>query len=127
MQWHRSGTAGFREALGRAEDRGSTGAERVSPVVGEILRKVREGGDPALAEYTRRFDRFDPGKEGFAIPPSRIDAALRRVPAALRRSLDLAAERIEAFHRRQSEGGFGVSLSGATLGQRVLPVSRAGV
>jgi histidinol dehydrogenase len=127
MRWHRSGTKGFREALGRAEVRGSSGAEKVSLVVGEILRKVREGGDAALAEYTRRFDRFDPGKKGFAVPPSQIDAAFRRVPAALRRSLELAAERIEAFHRRQVEGGFGVSLSGATLGQRVLPVSRAGV
>jgi histidinol dehydrogenase len=45
----------------------------------------------------------------------------------LRRSLELAGERIEAFHRCQVEGGFGISLSGATLGQRVLPVARAGV
>jgi len=96
MRWHRSGTAGFREALGRAEVRGSTGAEKVSPVVGEILRSVREGGDAALAEYTRRFDRFDPGKKGFAVPSREIDAAWRRLPAALRRSLELAAERIEA-------------------------------
>ena len=101
MRWHRSGTAGFREALGSAEVRGSTGAEKVSPVVGEILQRVREGGDAALAEYTRRFDRFDPGKKGFAVPPREIDAAWRRVPAALRRSLELAAERIETFHRRQ--------------------------
>ena len=96
MRRHRSGTAGFREALGKAEVRGSSGAEKVSTVVGEILRKVREGGDAALAEYTRRFDRFDPGKKGFAVPPSQIDAAWRRVPAALRRSLELAVERIEA-------------------------------
>ena len=126
MRWHRSGTAGFREALRRAEIRGSAGAEKVSPVVGEILRRVREGGDAVLAEYTRRFDRFDPGRKGFAVPSRQIDAAWRRVPAALRRSLELAAERIEAFHRRQVEGGFGVSLSGATLGQRVLPVARGG-
>src|SRR5512143_2008244 len=127
MRWHRSGTAGFRGALGRAEARGTTGAEKVSQVVGEILRRVREGGDAALAEYTRRFDRFDPGRKGFTVPQREIDAALRRVPAALRRSLTLAAERIEAFHQRQVEGGFGISLSGATIGQRVLPVSRAGV
>ena len=127
MRWHRSGTAGFREALGKAEVRGSASAEKVSPVVGEILRSVREGGDAALAEYTRRFDRFDPGKKGFAVPWREIDAAWRRIPAALRGSLELAVERIEAFHRRQVEGGFGISLSGATLGQRILPVARAGV
>jgi histidinol dehydrogenase len=127
MRWHRSGTAGFREALAGAEARGTAGAEKVSPVVKEILRRVREGGDAALAEYTRRFDRFDPETKGFAVPRREIDAAWRRVPAALKRSLALAAERIEAFHRRQVEGGFGISLPGATIGQRVLPVARAGV
>jgi histidinol dehydrogenase len=127
MRWHRSGTAGFREALARAEARGAAEAEKVSPVVEEILRRVREEGDAALAEYTRRFDRFDPEKKGFAVPRREIDAAWRRVPAALKRSLELAAERIEAFHRRQVEGGFGISLPGATIGQRVLPVARTGV
>src|SRR3989337_559561 len=127
MRWHRSGTAGLREAVARAEARGAAGAEKVSPVVEEILRRVREEGDAALAEYTRRFDRFDPEKKGFAVPRRGIDAAWRRVPAALKRSLELAAERIEVFHRRQVEGGFGISLPGATIGQRVLPVARAGV
>ncbi len=127
MQWHRSGTAGFREALARAEARGAAGAEKVSPVVEEILRRVREEGDAALAEYTRRFDRFDPEKKGFAVPRREIDAAWRRIPAALRGSLELAAERIEAFHLRQVEGGFGISLPGTAIGQRVLPVARAGV
>jgi len=127
MRWHRSGTEGFREALARAEARGAAGAEKVAPVVEEILRTVREGGDAALAEYTRRFDHFDPEKRGFAVPRREIDAAWRRVPAALKRSLTLAAERIEAFHRHQVEGGFGISLPGATIGQRILPVARAGV
>ncbi|HWS14669.1 MAG TPA: histidinol dehydrogenase, partial [Candidatus Methylomirabilis sp.] len=127
MRWHRSGTEGFREALASAEARGAAGAEKVSPVVEEILRRVRECGDTALAEYTRRFDRFDPEKKGFAVPRREIDAAWRRVSAALKRSLTLAAERIEAFHRHQVEGGFGISLPGATIGQRILPVARAGV
>ncbi|GAB4228059.1 MAG: histidinol dehydrogenase [Deltaproteobacteria bacterium] len=127
MRWHRSGTVEFREALARAEARGVEGSERVSRVVEEILLRVRREGDAALREYTRKFDRFDPGRKGFAVRPGEIDAAWRRVPGALKRSLELAAERIEAFHRRQVAGGFGVSLPGATLGQRVLPVARAGV
>jgi histidinol dehydrogenase len=127
MRWHRSGTAEFEGSLARAESRGVSVSEKVSAVVEEILRRVRQEGDPALAEYTRRFDRFDPERKGFAVPPREIDAAWRRVPAPLKRSLELAAGRIEAFHRHQVQGGFGVSLPGATLGQRVLPVARAGV
>jgi histidinol dehydrogenase len=126
MRWVRSGKSGFEEALSRASNRGSADAAKVTAAVAEIIARVRGEGDAALAEYTRRFDRFDPGRKGFAVPRREIDAAWRRVPAALRKSLELAAERIEEFHRNQAWGGFAVSLSGATLGQRVLPVASAG-
>jgi len=99
----------------------------VGGVVAEIIARVRDGGDRALAEYTRKFDRFDPLKKGFAVPRKEIDAAARRIPAAVTRSLSLAAERIDAFHRRQVDEGFLLSLPGATIGQRVRPVARAGV
>ncbi len=127
MRWVRSGTAGYGTALARAASRGATEGAKVSVVVAEIIARVREGGDAALAEYTRRFDHFDPLKKGFAVPRKEIDAAWRRIPAALARSLSLAAERIGEFHRRQVDEGFFVTLPGATIGQRVHPVSRAGV
>ncbi len=127
MRWVRSGTAGYEGALLRASDRGTAGAAKVSAVVAKVIARVREEGDAALADYTRRFDRFDPGRKGFAVPGREIDAAWRRVPAALRKSLELAGDRIGDFHRNQADGGFAVSLPGATLGQRVLPVASAGV
>jgi len=127
MRWFRSGTAPYREAMTRAEARGVTDSAKVSAVVAEVIARVREGGDAALSEYTRRFDRFDPGKKGFVVPPKEIDAAWRRVPASLRASLAKAADRIEAFHRNQVDDGFTAFLPGVALAQRVLPVSRAGV
>jgi histidinol dehydrogenase len=127
MRWVRSGTAGFKEALSRASLRGATEGAKVSAVVSEIIARIREGGDAALAEYTRRFDRFDPARKGFAVPRKEIDAAWGRVPRALAKSLELAAERIADFHRRQIEKGYGISMPGATIGQRVHPVARAGI
>jgi histidinol dehydrogenase len=127
MRWVRSGTARYREALSRASLRGATEGAKVSAVVSEIIARVREEGDAALAGYTRKFDRFDPSEKGFAVSRKEIDAAWRRVSPALKRSLSLAAERIDDFHRRQADEGFGISLPGATLGQRVHPVARAGV
>jgi len=127
MRWFRSGTAAFRGALARAESRGVTDSAKVSAVVSEVIARVRADGDAALSEYTLRFDRFDPGRKGFAVARKEIDAAWRRVPPALRASLEKAADRIEAFHRNQRDDGFTVSLPGASLAQRVLPVSRAGV
>jgi len=84
----------------------------------------REDGDVALAEYTRRFDRFDPA--GRALPFRRGDrrgmATRSDGVAAVPRA---GAERIEAFHRRQVEGGFGLSHAGRPSVKRVLPVARA--
>jgi len=127
MRWVTSGTPDFREALSRASLRGAAEGARVSAVVAEVLARVREDGDAALAAYTRKFDRFDPARKGFAVSRAEIDAAWRRVPQALKRSLALAAERIADFHRHQVEKGYGISLPGATIGQRVSPVARAGI
>lgn len=127
MRWVRSGTGGYAKALARAATRGATEGAKVAAVVAEIIARVRDGGDGALAEYTRKFDHFDPLKKGFAVSRKEIDAAWRRTPAALARSLSFAAERIGEFHRRQVEEGFVLSLPGATIGQRVHPVARAGV
>ena len=93
----------------------------------EVLARVREEGDDALAEFTRRFDRFDLRRRGVAVSRREIDAAWKRTPKAIRASLALAASRIEAFHRHQAESGFTAKIPGAILGQRVLAVARAGV
>jgi histidinol dehydrogenase len=94
--------------------------------VAEVIARVRERGDAAVAEYTVRFDGFDPRKKGFAVSRREIEAAWRKVPKALKSSLSLAASRIEAFHRRQVPSGFTAEIPGAVLGQRVTAVSRAG-
>ncbi len=127
MRWVKSGTAEFRKTLAGIRMRGTTESSKVAAVVAEILSRVRTEGDAALAEYTRRFDGYDPGRKGFAVPRREIDAAWRRVPKALKASLSLAASRIEAFHGNQSQKSYTTEIPGAVLGQRVMPVARAGV
>jgi histidinol dehydrogenase len=123
----KSGTAAYRKALEAARARGRTDSAKVSAVVSEVLSRVRTGGDAAVAEYTRRFDGFDPGRKGFAVSRGEIEAAWKRVPKALKSSLSLASSRIEAFHRHQEEEGYSAEIPGALIGQRVIPVSRAGI
>jgi histidinol dehydrogenase len=128
VRWVKSGTAAFRKALAAAEVRGATDAAKVAPVVSEVIARVRREGDAALADYTKRFDRFDPRKKGFKVTAREIEAAWKRTPPELRESLELAAARIEAFHRKQLQQGYEHRLPlGAQIGQRVTPVSRAGV
>ena len=127
MRWVKSGTAAFRKSLAEAERRGDTDSAKVHSVVAEVLDRVRKEGDDALVEFTRRFDRFDLRRRGAAVSRREIDAAWRRTPKAIRASLSLAASRIESFHRHQGESGFTAGIPGALLGQRVLPVARAGI
>ena len=127
MRWVKSGTAAFRKKLAEGERRGDTESAKVHAVVAEVLARVREEGDDALVEFTRRFDLFDLRRRGAAVSRREIDAAWKRTPKAIRASLSLAASRIETFHRHQAESGFTTGGPGALVGQRVLPVVRAGV
>lgn len=73
----------------------------VSAVVRDILDDVRARGDKALLDYTKRFDRLDLATTGLRFADDEIAAAARSIPAETREALELAARRIEAFHRRQ--------------------------
>ena len=59
-------------------------------------------GDAALLDYTARFDRHAPANAAaLRVTEAEIEAAIAGVPAALAEALDLAARRIERFHRAQ--------------------------
>ena len=101
--------------------------ERIAPAeaVGRILRDVRRRGDAALHEWAGRIDRTAPG--ALEIPASEWRAAYDRLPETQRAALDLAAERIAAFHRKQPVGSWVDAGPDGTLGQLVRPLDRAGV
>jgi histidinol dehydrogenase len=71
--------------------------ERVSAIVDA----VRERGDAALVDYTRRFDDPDASADRLrvAIPSRKHARAL--VPERIAAGLEIARERIEEFHARQ--------------------------
>lgn len=127
MRRVKAGTDAFRKALAAWERRGETEGAKVRAVVAEVLERVRTEGDEALVEFTRRFDRFDLRRKGAVVSRREMDAAWKRTPKAVRDALALAASRIESFHDRQVQTGYTAEIPGAFLGQRVLPVARAGV
>lgn len=73
----------------------------VRETVTTILADVRERGDDALIELTRRFDRFDVSTQSLAISTEEVDQALEQCAPELLAALELAAERIADFHGRQ--------------------------
>ncbi|SLN31273.1 histidinol dehydrogenase [Oceanibacterium hippocampi] len=103
-------------------------AEDVDQTVRGILAAVRERGDAALIDYTKRFDRLDVTAGTLAIGADEIAEAAARVPAAQRDALARAAERIEAYHSRQLPQDFRfVDADGVSLGQRWSAVAAAGI
>jgi histidinol dehydrogenase len=92
---------GFERAFEALLDQARDTTARVDAAVAAIIAAVRAGGDAALCDYTRRFDRNGVAPETLRVTPAEIDAACATVPAALVAALDLAATRIEAFHQAQ--------------------------
>ncbi|TRW98181.1 histidinol dehydrogenase [Paracoccus sp. M683] len=100
----------------------------VNDVVSAIIADVRARGDAALCDLTARFDRLDltPGMLRFS--PQEIAAETARVAPEDRAALQMAAERIRAYHARQMpDDAQWTDPEGATLGWRWTPVSAAGL
>ncbi len=108
----------------------------------EILRDVKQRGDEALVDYTRRFDApaFDTAM--LRVPDHALDAAaepvldpMAPVPPGMderfREDLAIiaeASERIREFHQAQKERSWWTTdEEGVVLGQLVSPVDRVGL
>ena len=101
-------------------------AEDVDQVVAAIIADVRARGDLALRELTARFDRLALGEIAFS--KAEIAAEVAKVSPQDRAALEMAAERIRAYHARQMpEDAMWTDAVGATLGWRWTPVSAAGL
>ena len=98
----------------------------VTDKVAEILRNVRERGDEALREYTEKFDHAKP--ESLTVTPAEMQEALDSVDPDFLRILKRAAENIRKFHSRQVRNSFILNdEDGILMGQKVIPVDRAGL
>jgi histidinol dehydrogenase len=109
-------------------DIGRDDAVKVDSVVADIIARVIAEGDAALVELTRRFDRLDVNAAGLRITPAEIDAAVAACAPDLIAAIDLAATRIEDFHRRQLPEGYSYEdAAGNRLGLRWTSVCAAGL
>jgi histidinol dehydrogenase len=116
--------AAFQALLGQKREE----AEDVDQAVAAIIADVRARGDQAVIDLTARFDRLALTPETLAFSAAEIDAEIGRVSSEDRAALELAADRIRAYHARQRpQDESWTDSMGATLGWRWTPVTAAGL
>jgi histidinol dehydrogenase len=92
--------------------------------VRDIIAAVRAGGDAALIELSERFDGCAPAS--LRVPDAEIRAARSLVPPEVLAGLEVAAERIDAYHRTQLRGPVVWEQDGVTITSTEVPVDSAG-
>ncbi len=120
------GFAGDRRALAEALPRPVDEQERSAETVAGIVEEVRRDGDAGLRRLTARFDGVE--LDELRVHPEEMAGALTRVPPPLREALEVAAERIRAYHAHEMAGAADDELESGGIRVRALvrPVERAG-
>lgn len=100
----------------------------VADAVRAIIARVRDEGDIALKDLTTRFDKHDLDATGWRVESAEMDAALAGLAPDLRAALELAAERIAAYHATQRpQDRDETDAAGVRLGARWNAVDAAGL
>jgi len=119
---------GFAEKLDALLAREADTGDDVQGLVAAILADVKARGNAALCEYTERFDGWACNGETIEITRERMEKAWHAVSDMDRESLQLAVDRIRAYHEHQIQDNWEYTDSvGMTLGQRITPLDRVGL
>ena len=98
----------------------------VTGIVTDIIATVRREGDAALLAYCKKFDGAD--MSSLLVTPAEMKEALAAVDPKFIEILERAAANIRKFHEKQVRCSFIVNdESGIVMGQKVIPVDRAGL
>ena len=98
----------------------------VEDIVADIIQNVRKNGDKALLEYNKKFDGAE--LDTLLVSEAEIREAMQAVEPRFIDILRHAAENIRKFHARQVKNSFIINdEDGIVIGQKVIPVDRAGL
>ena len=105
---------------------------RVSPkvdvekIVSDIISDVKERKDEALFEYTLKFDKAK--LSSLRVSEEEIENAIKTVDQEFLRILKRSADNIRNFCEKQKREGFEfINNDGALVGQKIVPIERAGL
>ncbi len=97
-------------------------------LVADIIAQVKERGDEAVLEYTRKFDAPNLTVENMQISTAELKEAYGLVDDDFLETLSKAIERIQLFHEREMEDSWMQTRENGTIvGRMVRPVDAAGL
>ena len=117
-----------KDLLGTLLKRSPNNYSEYEDIVADIIRNVREQGDNAVFDYTKKFDKWDINTGNVRVNEAEIEEAFSEVDSRLMEVMKKSALNIEAFHKKQLRNGWiDTKPDGSILGQRILPVAISGV
>jgi len=125
----KQGESGFDRAFDAIVAAGRDVDEDVDDIVAAIIADIRTRGDAALLELTAKFDRIDAKSVSeLFVSAAEIEAARSQCDPGALDALELAANRIDAYHRHQVPTGFDFTDdAGVRLGSRWSAMASVGV
>ena len=98
----------------------------VTDIVTDIIENVKENGDKALFEYSKKFDKAE--LSSLEVTEEEIEEAFNLVEPEFIEIIKEASKNIEQFHKKQVRNSFIVNeAEGVVTGQKVTPIERVGL
>ncbi len=121
-------TSQGKEALAGLRDRFVLADASCRQIVKDIIEQVRQRGDAALVEYTRKFDAPQIKQEDLQVTEEEFDQAAQAVDESFMETLRFAVQRIRTFHEREMEDSWFLTRPDGTItGRLVRPLDSAGL
>ena len=121
------GTSGFWKRLERFASEPPDQGDIRKRVAG-MLADIRERGDEALLEYTKKFDGFDTTAADLRVAPAALKEARKALRPEQRRHIREAVRSVREFHKQGIPRNWtGRNPHGAIVGERWYPVRRVGI
>ena len=125
--------SGFQEILLSSLSLPMADDEAIDAAVVKILAAVKEKGDEAVLGFTKQFDRLEVASiSELELLREDLERAYHSLSAEQKSALDIAAQRVRAYHEKQKiEAGCHSweyeEADGTRLGQKVTPLDRVGI
>lgn len=122
-----SNDSNFKQDFDKLVNRSNLDMQNVMETVNNIISDIKQHGDEALNEQIFKFDKWKVDGD-LQIERSAMENAYNNLDLDLKKSLNIAYERIKIYHEKQLEKTWlSFEDNGSILGQKVTPVDRAGL